>query len=107
MYLLEIRLSLSGHIVVGGVVSAAAGLGLVGEGHVFMVSLRNGCICVVSGCLHKLMLRVKDVDVFKMLTRLLKQNLLPLRSTTREILMLRNLTLCFVPIFKMRLGPHH
>ena len=55
MYL-EIRLSLTNHHVVGGVVRATASLGLVGEGHILVVPLRNGCVCVVTGRLHELML---------------------------------------------------
>lgn len=44
---------------------------LIGKRHIFVVSLCNCCIRVVTRILHELVLRVEDVDVFEVLTGLL------------------------------------
>lgn len=85
-------------------VMIASSFGLVGQGHVFMVLFCNCRIGVVSRGFHELVLRIQNVDILEILTRLLNQSWLALRPTSSEIGMLGNLALCFMSILEVRLG---
>ena len=100
--LLEILLIWANHHA--WILTTTAWLALTGKGHVLMILLSNCSVWIVSWWFHKLVLRIQNIDVLQVLTRLLKQLLLILWPCSSKILMLRHLALSFMSIFKMRLG---
>ena len=101
--LLEILLTWSNHHA--WILTATTRLALARKGHILVILLSNCCIGIISRWFHKLILWIQDIDILEILTWLLEQLLLTLRSSSSEILMLCYLALCFMSIFEMRLRP--
>lgn len=104
IHLLESLWSLSDHHLL--LVVAAHAFGLVGQRYVFIASL-----LILRWCLHELVLCIQNIDIFQMLTWLLKEVLLtvtlhlPSKNVGRWVLWY--LTLSFVPVLEMRLLINH
>ena len=78
--LLEILLTWPNHHA--WILTATTRLALAREGHILVILLSNCCIGIISRWLHKLILRIQDIDILEILAWLLEQLLLTLRSSS-------------------------
>ena len=74
--------------------------------HILMI-LFSKCLisCIITLRFHKLILWVQNIDVLEILARLLNHSLLTLRTGHCKTLVLNQLTLCLMTVFKMRFWP--